>query len=97
MKRDRELQLKQKISKNRLKSNTKCIWLHLLPLNEIFSFKSGSEELREPPGSEAAEFKPVKEPSGSYNILKTHRYAMELIRKENGEGHHFYFYQGTRS
>ena len=34
----------------------------------------------EPSGSEAEEFKPVREPSGTYNLLKTPRYAMELIR-----------------
>ena len=43
-------------------------------------FESGSEELEDPPSSEAEEFKPVREPSGTYNLLKTPTYAMELIR-----------------
>ena len=42
--------------------------------------ESCSEESEEPSSSEAVEFKPVREPSGTYNLLKTPRYAMELIR-----------------
>ena len=50
------------------------------PTSQNICFESGSEELGEPSGSEAEEFKPVREPSGSYNLLKTPIYAMELIR-----------------
>ena len=32
------------------------------------NIESGSEELREPSSSEAEEFKPVREPSGTYNL-----------------------------
>ena len=44
-----------------------------MPLHQYFAHG-------EPSGSEAEEFKPVREPSETYNLLKTPRYAMELLR-----------------
>ena len=47
--------------------------LRFLPLHQHFAHE-------EPSGSKAEECKPVREPSGTYNLLKTPRYAMALIR-----------------
>ena len=49
------------------------------PTSHNICFESCSEESGGPSGCEAEEFKPVREPSGTYNILKNPRYAMELI------------------
>ena len=51
-----------------------------VPTSHNICFESGSEKSGEPSGSEAEEFKPVRKPSGTYNLLKTPRYAIELIR-----------------
>ena len=52
--------------------------------SQNISFKSGSEESG-PSGSKSVELRPVRIPITSYNLLKTPRYAMELISGTTGK------------